>query len=146
MRQPGVRFSMGRLIGIRPTALIVLGWLALSSFGCLNLPKNPMTVEQAQARVDEAVPMGATREQVESWLESQGIGCSYHLSAAKEFDVQIECIETGEFNPEDLGGCVSARIPSKHQDLFSWDIKLIFVLDKNGRTVRHLVTGIGNGL
>src|SRR5438128_2271919 len=101
---------MRRLIGVRPTALMAAGLLAMSWLGCLNVPKNPMTVQQVQAKVNEAISLGASRDQVESWLKSQGIVYSYLPSAKESSDVYFECIETGELNPDDLGGCVNGRI------------------------------------
>ena len=101
-----------------------------------------MTVRQVQAKVNEAVPLGASRDQVESWLKSQGISYWYYPSAEGLSDpyVHDEYIRTGELNPDDLGGCVVGRILDTKSDfLITWDIKLTFVLDKNSRTIRRWI-------
>jgi hypothetical protein len=96
--------------------------------------------------VSAAVPLGAGREQVESWLRSQGIPYRYLPSARDSSDAYFEYIETGELDPADLGGCIAARITDTGREhLVIWDTKITFVLDKNSRTVRHLVTQMGAG-
>ena len=55
-----------------PPAWIAAAWIALFCAGCRGIPKHPMTVEQAQAKVDAAVPVGTSRDQVDAGSGRRG--------------------------------------------------------------------------
>ena len=61
-------------------------------------------------------------------------------------DVERECIDTGELEPDDLGGCVSGWIVDTGRDfLVRYDLRIHCILDKNSRTVRNVVGQVGTG-
>ena len=130
----------------RTAAWVAAAWLALVCAGCRSIPRHPMTVEQAQAKLDAALPAGTSRDQVERWFRSQGIEPYYNSTVKDNPDVERACIGTGELRPDDLGGCVSGWIVDTGRDfLVRYDLRLHCILDRNSRTVRNVVGQVGTG-
>jgi hypothetical protein len=104
-----------------------------------------MTVPQVESRVIRGVPVGSSREEVEKWLDLQGFG-SYYL-AASEYELKYESsVHDAGLDPDSLGGIVTAMIPDTDRSfMVQGSIRLNFFLDKEGKTVKHLVKWVGTG-
>jgi hypothetical protein len=130
-----------RLFTLRPVLALILFASTLLGLPCYGTPKNPTTVKQVEDRISKDVPIGSSRVEVEMWLKSQGIEYSYTNNTR-----HTSSVERAGLDPDKLSGLVQAIIRDTDRSfMVEGSICLYFFLDKNGRTVKHMVTHVGTG-
>ena len=119
--------------------------VALSSLaGCTSLQSaltNHTTVSEVERRLDAALPIGSSRQEIEAWLTTQGIEHSY--SDMPHAGSPVGNL-AGDVHPLPT---VVGIIRNTDRSLFvTGNIQLYFVLGTDGRLTQRLVKWIGTGL
>ena len=92
-------------------------------------PPSPVAVEQAtRAQVDVALPIGSTREEVETWLESQGI----HRANIEDSDGHFQGIWVEKTMYKGF--------------FYNLEVQMEFSFDQNGNLSRKRVRVVSVGL
>ncbi len=97
-------------------------------------------ISAVERRVDEALPVGSTRQEIEAWLTQQGIEHSFS-------DVPFLHSSTETMTDKNYSGVVQGILRGADRTLFvSSSILLQFVLDKDGKLKERYVNWAGTGL
>lgn len=121
-------------------AAVIVVISGLLAFSFINAPKNPTTVKHIEDQVRKGVPLGSTREEVESWLKYQGVEYGYYD------EPHVDRANGAELDPGDHSGVVHAIIRDTDRGFpIQGNICLTFSLDKNGKTFKHAVEWVGTG-
>jgi hypothetical protein len=119
------------------TALL---FLSLSSAGCMSLQSglaNHTTVPAVERRIDAALPIGSTRQEIEAWLTEQGIEYKY-------WDNVIVGPLAGSCSEKDFVPIIEVIIPDTDRPhLVDGNILISFVLGHDGRLTERSVKWIG---
>lgn len=105
------------------------------SHGVLARP----TVPDVERQVDEVLPVGSTRQDIEAWLTQHGIEHSFS-------DIPFLRSVTPTAPDGDYSGFVQGIIRQVGRtSLVDGSIQLLFVLDKDGRLKERRITWLGTG-
>jgi hypothetical protein len=111
--------------------------------GCASLPSGPANrtnVPDVERRVNAALPIGSTREEIESWLTAQGIQYSYSDRPYPKATTEVVGV------CEDPTGSITGIIRNTDQSLLvTGNIQLRFNLGKDGRLTQRWVKWVGTG-
>jgi hypothetical protein len=127
--------------------LTVFGLFAIAVILFVNYlftPTRPISKEQAYALIAGEVPMGASRIEVENWIDSKGWGerCGY---SAKSWGTVSEDWFQG--NSDEMKGYVSCFIADNSRTIWgSGDLVLVFYLNKEGRLIQVYCHQFSNSL
>lgn len=126
--------------------LTVFGLLSVAVILFVNYlftPTHPITKEQAYALIAREVPVGASRIEIENWIDSKGWGnrCGY---TAKSSGTDFDGVKGGL---EDLAGNVGCYIEDNTRTLdSSGDLVLVFYLNKEGKMVGYYCIQYSNSM
>lgn len=125
---------------ITASAVLVL---MLPLGGCLALyNRTTTTVPEVERKIDQDLPIGSSRQEVEAWLTKQGIEFSFTDSptSRKEGLVAPEDID---LYPTAISGII---FDASHSFLVTCNITLHFLFGPDGRLQKCVVGQIGTGL
>ncbi|HSQ58771.1 MAG TPA: hypothetical protein VLM40_23820 [Gemmata sp.] len=89
--------------------------------------------------VDAALPIGSSREQIETWLTEQGIEHSVS---------EIPVVECDGLHCRDVGKCLAVFGVIRNTDrsvLVNGSIQLTFFLEESGKLTERSVKWVGTG-
>jgi hypothetical protein len=127
--------------------LTVFGIFAIGVILFVNYlftPTRPISREQAYDLIAREVPMGASRIEVENWIDSKGWGerCGY---MAKSLGTVSEDWFKG--NLDEMKGYVSCFIADNSRTIWgSGDLVLVFYLNKDGNLIQYYCHQFSNSL
>ena len=117
--------------------------VALASFaGCTALQSglaNRTSVPEVERWVDAALPIGSSREQIETWLTEQGIEHSVS---------EIPVVECDGLHCRDVGKCLAVFGVIRNTDrsvLLTGSIQLYFILGTDDKLTSRSVDWVGTG-
>lgn len=119
--------------------------VAVSAFCCMttscaSLGSTKATVPEVERRLDSVLPTGTTRQEIETWLASQGMGFSYSENPVISSDLrQVPDIDK-------YHGAIVSIVHDTDCSLFvSESIQLYFLLDGEGRLASRVVKRVLTG-
>lgn len=108
-------------------------------------PRNPITVSEVTSIIQEAVPLGSNKTQVDVFLRSKGIGHSHFNSAQEDFNGWSDVVMSG-VPVKQVGAITTATIHDTSRALMiTGDMRIVFLFDKNGKLVKHTVKEVFTG-
>jgi hypothetical protein len=122
------------------------GYIALSLILCFAatfwyLATEGITPAKMDNLVRQSIPIGSTVQEVESWLDSQGIQHVFQSDPSSDSIDYEPVTQIAQLDPGNLTGAVRGTI--HHADvslLCDGDLDIYFFFDARGRFVKHLVT------
>ncbi len=127
----------------RPAVTTGLLTAALLLAGCvLHSRKTTTTVPDVEKKIDSALPVGSTRQEIEVWLSGENIefGFTDKLGSSSALRERVPDLEN-------YSGAVVAIIRKTDGDLLvSGNIQMYFLLDPDGRLRKRVVYWVGTGL
>lgn len=124
------------------SVLAALG-AALMAGGCALSGTTRTTVAQVERQLDQALPVGSTRSEVEAWLEGERIESSYKERPDANYSSVVN-----ESVP-DIGvykGVTAAIIRDTDRSMFvSGSIQLYFLYGPDDRLAKRIVRWVGTG-
>jgi hypothetical protein len=125
---------------MKRNAIVVFLFPVLLFMGCaLTSNTTTTTVADVQRKVDEALPLGSTRQEVETWLNNQGI--EFNFSDQPYFSI-------GESYPPEKSSSGYIHFIIRNTDRSFWvtgNIEVSFLFGKDNRLTMKLVKWIGIG-
>jgi hypothetical protein len=125
----------------QPRLLVVAVVLGCPFTACVSSRSTQTTtVEEVEQKVDHALPLGSTRQEIEAWLLSQGIEkcCSDHPGDSSE----IRRLPDADKYRSVIHGLI------QDTDRSFWvtgSIQVYFLLDSDERLAKRLVKWVGTG-
>lgn len=111
--------------------------------GCLTLTKSTTTtVPEVERKLDQALPVGSTRQEVEAWLTGQGIGSGF-TDTPRSHSTTLAALPDIDRYPSVVYGIIRH---TDHSLLVSGNIQLYFLFGPDGRLQKRLVQWIGTGM
>jgi hypothetical protein len=133
------RLILGTLLFL----LLILGldvWLEAFFF----TPAHPASFPEVEKRIQNAVPPGSSRVQIEDWLDSQQIEHGYAQS--RPFDDGLPYQMRTGLQEKDYDGVVMVIIRDTSQSFFvRGDICIRFLIDHEQRCAKCFVYWVGTG-
>ena len=115
---------------------------ALLVGGCLPLSQSKTTtVPRVERKIDEALPVGSTRENVEAWLTQQGI--EYSFTDKLDDYTELKAMPDIDNYPT---GIIAIVRDTDHSFFVTGSITLKFLFGPDGRLQKRVVRWIGTGL
>lgn len=109
-------------------------------------PANPMTVEEVERKLDNAMGIGIQRSDVESFLRNEQISFRYIDGDEEDLSLYSEVEQLG-LPKSQLDSAIQAVISDTHRSLSGTrDIRLTFAFGRDDRLVKWRVRAIYSGI
>jgi hypothetical protein len=106
-----------------------------------ELSSDTVTVIEVEHRVDSALPLGSSRQEIEAWLTDQGFVCSYEVLPVIDTTLAKRVPDMDRYH-----GVITSIIRDTDRSFFvTGNILLYFLLDSQGKLARREVIWIGTG-
>jgi hypothetical protein len=126
----------------RSVVAIVLLVSALLLGGCfLQSWLTTTNVPEVERKVDSALPVGSTRQEIEAWLAGEGIEFSFSNEPGSFSPLVARVPDAGSY-PGVIAGIIR---DTDRSFLVSGSIQLYFLLGPDGRLSRRVVRWVGTG-
>jgi hypothetical protein len=126
---------------VQPRLLVVVVALVCPLTACVSTRSTQTTtVEEIEQKVDDALPLGSTRQKIEGWLKSQGIEYSYSEQPGAFSEIRRQ--PDADMYP----GVINSVIRDTDRSFWvTGSIEVSFLLNSDERLAKRLVKWVGTG-